>query len=151
MATQFQVTFDSAGPDKLADFWAAALSYIKQPPPEGYADWPTFLKAQGIEVDVDDASAIVDPSGVGPRVYFQKVPQPKTAKNRMHLDLNVSDIRRVGQEEGADASIRKHNVWSDWARPKSVWPTSVGSTGPSWPIPKATSSAYSKTHRPRLV
>ena len=100
MATQFQVTFDSAGPDKLADFWAAALSYIKQPPPEGYADWPTFLKAQGIEVDVDDASAIVDPSGVGPRVYFQKVPEPKTAKNRMHLDLNVSDIRRVGQEEG---------------------------------------------------
>jgi len=100
MATQFQVTFDSAGPNKLADFWAAALSYIKQPPPEGYADWPTFLKAQGIEVDVDDASAIVDPSGVGPRVYFQKVPDPKTAKNRMHLDLNVSDIRRVGQEEG---------------------------------------------------
>ena len=100
MATQFQVTFDSAGPNKLADFWAAALSYIKQPPPEGYADWPTFLKAQGIEVDVDDASAIVDPSGVGPRVYFQKVPDPKTAKNRMHLDLNVSDKRRVGHEEG---------------------------------------------------
>ncbi len=100
MAPQFQVTFDSAGPDKLADFWAAALSYIKQPPPEGYADWPTFLKAQGIEVDVDAASAIVDPSGVGPRVYFQKVPEPKTAKNRMHLDLNMSDTRRVGQEEG---------------------------------------------------
>ncbi len=100
MATQFQVTFDSAEPNKLADFWAAALSYIKQPPPEGYADWPTFLKTQGIEVDVDDASAIVDPSGARPRVFFQKVPEPKTAKNRMHLDLNVSDTRCVGQEEG---------------------------------------------------
>jgi len=100
MATQFQVTFDSAEPNKLADFWAAALSYIKQPPPEGYADWPTFLKTQGIEVDVDDASAIVDPSGVRPRFFFQKVPEPKTAKNRMHLDLNVSDTRCVGQEEG---------------------------------------------------
>ncbi len=100
MATQFQVTFDSAEPNKLADFWAAALSYIKQPPPEGYADWPTFLKTQGIEVDVDDASAIVDPSGARPRVFFQKVPEPKIAKNRMHLDLNVSDTRCVGQEEG---------------------------------------------------
>ncbi len=100
MATQFQVTFDSAEPDELAAFWAAALGYIVQPPPEGYADWPTFLKTQGIEAAIGDASAIVDPSGVGPRVFFQKVPEPKTAKNRMHLDLNVSDARRVGQEEG---------------------------------------------------
>jgi len=99
MATQFQVTFDSAEPNKLADFWAAALSYIKQPPPEGYADWPTFLKTQGIEVDVDDASAIVDPSGVRPRVFFQKVPKPKTAKNRMHLDLNGSTTSgRTGRD-----------------------------------------------------
>ncbi len=100
MTTRFQVTFDSAAPDKLATFWAAALGYIVQPPPEGYADWPTFFQAQGIDVNIGDASAIVDPSGVGPRVFFQKVPEPKMAKNRMHLDLHVSDTRRVGQQEG---------------------------------------------------
>lgn len=100
MATGFQVTFDSADPDSLAAFWAAALGYIVQPPPEGHADWPAFFKAFGVDVAIGDASAIVDPTGVGPRVFFQKVPEPKTAKNRVHLDLNVSESRRVGLEEG---------------------------------------------------
>jgi hypothetical protein len=35
------------------------------------------------------ASAIVDPEGRGPRMYFQRVPEPKTVKNRVHLDVNV--------------------------------------------------------------
>jgi len=67
MATPFQVTFDSADPEALSQFWAAALGYIVQPPPEGFADWTAFLRQR---------------------------------KNRMHLDLNVSDVRSVGVDEG---------------------------------------------------
>ncbi len=100
MVTRFQVTFDSADPDALAEFWAAALGYIVQPPPEGYASWESFLDEHGIAYTPGAMSAVVDPDGAGPRLLFQRVPEPKTAKNRMHLDLNVSDVRRVGPAEG---------------------------------------------------
>ena len=90
MATSIQVTFDCADPDRLATFWAAALGYQKQDPPEGYASWPEFLAAQGVPEDQwNSASAVIDPAGVGPRIYFQRVPEPKAVKNRVHLDVNV--------------------------------------------------------------
>ena len=90
MATAFQVTFDCADPDRLAKFWAAALGYKVQDPPPGYATWLEFLAAQGVpESEWNSASAIVDPEGKGARIFFQRVPEPKTAKNRVHLDLNV--------------------------------------------------------------
>lgn len=86
----FQVTFDAADPDRLARFWAGALGYDFQPPPEGYSDWNTFLRENGMEDRIGSASAIVDPAGTRPRIYFQRVPEAKSAKNRVHLDLNVS-------------------------------------------------------------
>jgi hypothetical protein len=90
VATAVQVTFDSADPDRLATFWATTLNYKKQDPPEGFASWEQFLSAQGIpESEWNSASAIVDPDGVGPRIFFQRVPEPKSAKNRVHLDVNV--------------------------------------------------------------
>ena len=82
--------FDCADPDRLADFWAATLHYEKQPPPAGYASWDAFLEAMHVpEAERNDASAIVDPQGRGPRIYFQKMDTPKLAKNRLHLDVNA--------------------------------------------------------------
>ncbi len=90
MATPVQITFDCEDPDRLATFWAAVLGYKKQDPPEGYTTWNEFLAAQGIpEEQWNSASAIIDPAGIGPRIYFQQVPEPKTVKNRVHLDVNV--------------------------------------------------------------
>src|SRR5919202_192617 len=90
MATSVQVVFDCADPARLAGFWAMALGYQLQDPPEGYGSWPEFLAAQGIPEDQwNSASAIVDPDGKGPRIYFQWVPEAKTVKNRVHLDLNI--------------------------------------------------------------
>ena len=100
MATSTQVTFDCADPDRLAVFWAAALGYKKQDPPEGYATWPEFLADQGVPEDQwNAASAVVDPDGVGPRIYFQRVPEPKASKNRVHLDVNVGSDRTIPPEE----------------------------------------------------
>jgi hypothetical protein len=100
MAVRFQVTFDCADPDRVATFWAAALGYEKQAPPPGYESWPAFLAAQGIPEDQwDAASAVVDPAGVGPRLFFQRVPEPKATKNRVHLDLNVGGGPGVPLEE----------------------------------------------------
>jgi hypothetical protein len=90
MATQVQVTFDCADPSVLSTFWAAALGYRLQDPPEGFATWEAFLADLGVPEDEwNSASAVVDPDGGGPRLYFQRVPEPKAAKNRVHLDLNV--------------------------------------------------------------
>lgn len=88
MATEFQVTFDAASPGALAQFWAEALGYRLDPPPAGFDTWEAFLVARGVPEDEwDRASAISDPEGQGPRVFFQRVPEGKTAKNRVHLDL----------------------------------------------------------------
>ena len=87
-----QITFDCADPGALAAFWAAALGYVLQPPPEGFETWPEALTSWGVPPeDFNKASAIVDPSGAGPRVFFQRVPEGKAGKNRLHLDVPASD------------------------------------------------------------
>jgi len=91
MTTGIQVVFDCADPDRLATFWAAALGYRLQDPPEGFTSWQDWRRGQGIPQEHwNDASAVVDPDGGRPRIYFQRVPEGKTVKNRVHLDLNVS-------------------------------------------------------------
>jgi hypothetical protein len=100
MVTRFQVTFDAADPARLAEFWAAALGYRMPDPPDGHASWQDWLRAEGVpEANWNDASAVEDPEGAGPRLYFQRVPEAKTAKNRMHLDLNVGGGHAVDLEE----------------------------------------------------
>ena len=91
MAIGVQVVFDCADPDGLAHFWARALGYKLQDPPPGYRSWEDWARDNGIpEERWNDQSAVVDPDGIGPRLYFQRVPEPKTVKNRVHLDLNIS-------------------------------------------------------------
>jgi hypothetical protein len=66
---QFQVTFDCADPQRVAQFWCEVLGYVMSPVREG--------------------AACVDPGGIGPRLYFQRVPEGKAVKNRVHLDVRV--------------------------------------------------------------
>ena len=99
MPLRFQVTFDCADPDRLARFWALALGYKLQDPPSGFATWPDFLTSIGVpESDWSSRSAIVDPDGAGSRIFFQRVPEPKASKNRVHLDVNVADHGVQGDE-----------------------------------------------------
>ncbi len=92
MANHIQITFDAANAPAQAEFWAVALGHIEQPPPEGFDSWEAFADAQNIPADQRDGfGAVVDPDGVGPRILFIKVPEAKTAKNRMHLDIAVAD------------------------------------------------------------
>jgi hypothetical protein len=99
MGTQLQIVFDCSDPKRLATFWAAALHYKLQDPPEGFPSWEAFLKAQGVpEEDWNFASAIIDPDGEGPRIYFQRMDTPKLGKNRLHIDINASR-RGTSREE----------------------------------------------------
>jgi hypothetical protein len=93
---KFQVTFDCAEPERLARFWCEVLGYVIPPPPEGFATWDDFKRSQPPEQQ-DAWFACVDPSGVGPRLYFQRVPEGKAVKNRLHLDVRVG-TGLVGEE-----------------------------------------------------
>jgi hypothetical protein len=90
MSVAFQVTFDAADPLRLGRFWAQVLGYVDQPPPDGFDTWDAFLDSIGVPANQRDSRwAVVDPDGARPRLLFQKVPEGKIAKNRMHLDVNV--------------------------------------------------------------
>jgi hypothetical protein len=85
---QVQVTFDCAEPERVARFWCEVLGYVVPPPPEGFATWDDFDRTLPPELQ-GASSACADPSGAGPRLYFQRVPEGKVAKNRLHLDVRV--------------------------------------------------------------
>jgi Glyoxalase-like domain len=78
---EVQVTFDCADPERVARFWCEVLGYVVPAPDE----------------DRGSSFSCSDPSGVGPRLYFQRVPEGKVVKNRVHLDVRVG-TGLVGEE-----------------------------------------------------
>ncbi|QKW06616.1 VOC family protein [Streptomyces sp. NA04227] len=108
--TTLQLTIDCADPRKLVTFWAEALGYVPEPPPGGHATWRAYWAEMGVpEAELppgagETPESIVDPEGRGPRVWFQQVPEPKVAKNRVHLDL------KVGGGRGVPPAVRTQRV-----------------------------------------
>jgi Glyoxalase-like domain len=99
MSRQVQVTFDAHDPRALSTFWRDVLGYVHPAPPgvdlpEGadpLAAWDGFLERLGVPADQRNGmSAIEDPDGPGPRLFFQKVPEDKVVKNRLHLDVRAA-------------------------------------------------------------
>ncbi len=73
MATNWTLGCDADDPQAIAAFWAGALGYVTEP---GYDD--------------PDGASIVDPDGAGPPIGFLRVPEGKTSKNRIHIDIRVA-------------------------------------------------------------
>jgi catechol 2,3-dioxygenase-like lactoylglutathione lyase family enzyme len=111
MSTPIQVTFDCADPDRLAHFWADLLGYQLDSPPDGFESWEAWLIEQGIpESEWNSASAITDPDGAGARIFFQRVPEQKQQKNRVHLDVNAGGPRATPADErrvAVDAAVER--------------------------------------------
>jgi len=92
MSRTVQIVIDCSDCARVGDFWAEALGYVVEPPPAGFDSWDAALDAWGVPADQRDAAyAVVDPDGAGPRLFLQKVPEGKAVKNRVHLDIRVSD------------------------------------------------------------
>jgi hypothetical protein len=103
MAYEFQVTVDCAEPHVLADWWAEALGWDVEPQDEGFI---RSMIEQGHATEAETTrhngrlvwatgAAIRHPDGLerAPRLLFQQVPEAKTGKNRVHLDLRTGDDR----------------------------------------------------------
>ncbi len=99
-----QFVFDCADPHAQADFWAAVLGYevedhgdlIAKMIEAGHATADVVMEYDGRTV-WRDAAAAKDPAGIRPRLFLQRVAEPKVAKNRMHLDLHVGEDARAAE------------------------------------------------------
>ena len=100
MTTHWTLGCDAADPHRIAAFWAAALGYVAEP---GYEE--------------PDGASIIDPEGAGPAIGFLRVPEAKTAKNRMHIDI------RVAGEPPWDMPVRENLI-----RAKVAELTAAGAT-----------------------
>src|SRR6266567_1778297 len=70
MPARFQLVIDCKDPELLARFWAAALGYVLEPPPEGFATWDDWRRDIGLpdsELGIG-ADSIIEPRGDGPRI-----------------------------------------------------------------------------------
>ncbi len=90
------ITIDCRDPERLGRFWATALGYVEAPAPVGFADWKAWYDHFDVAAEERGGpGALVDPHGHGPQLGFLPVPEPKTVKNRLHLDLKVGGGRLV--------------------------------------------------------
>lgn len=99
MAHEFQITVDCAGPHTLADWWAETLGWQVEPQDEAFI---RQMISAGHAADSDtklhngalvwkEGAAIRHPEGLrrAPRLLFQLVPEDKSVKNRLHLDVRI--------------------------------------------------------------
>lgn len=70
------ICVDCADHRRVAGFWAEVLGYTLRPPDPASAD---------------EDSVPIEPSGNGMRIWFNRVPEPKVTKNRVHIDINMPD------------------------------------------------------------
>jgi catechol 2,3-dioxygenase-like lactoylglutathione lyase family enzyme len=119
MSRQVQITFDARDPRRLSTFWRDALGYVHPGPPgvelaqgaDPLAAWDEFLARIGVpEEQRNSRSAVEDPDGPGPRLFFQQVPEDKAGKNRVHLDVRVApglagEERMAALDQEADRLI----------------------------------------------
>jgi glyoxalase superfamily protein len=89
MAAKIDLTFDCADARLLAEFWKTALGYVDEPPPAPFETREEWLAQFDLPEDDGDGAWLCDPDGVGPRLGILQVPEPKTAKNRLHIDIRV--------------------------------------------------------------
>jgi hypothetical protein len=130
MPVGFQLVIDCKDPELLARFWAAALGYVLEPPPEGFATWDDWRRDSGFpdsELGIG-ADSIVDPRGDGPRIWFRVEPDAKVVKNRLHLDVHVSGGRSV-VERLLPLAIRRERVDAEARRLTDLGATFTGALG----------------------
>jgi hypothetical protein len=119
MGVSYQLVIDCTSPESLAHFWAEALRYVIAPPPTGFDSWDDFYRSIGVpEEELGlGTDRIEDPNGEGPPIWFQVVPEKKSIKNRIHIDVNASGGR------GSPLETRRERVEAEASRLVSLGAT----------------------------
>jgi hypothetical protein len=129
MGSRFQLVIDCKDPELLARFWAAALGYVLEPPPEGFATWDDWRRDVGFadsELGLG-ADSIVDPRGDGPRIWFHALPDAKVVKNRLHVDIHAStDGPYLSSVRGVPLEVRRERVDAEAMRLTDLGATITG-------------------------
>ena len=131
MGPRIGISVDCEDPARLAKFWSVALGYVEALPPEGFASWEEYGRATGLpESTWKDEATVVDPEGIKPRLFFQRVPEKKVVKNRMHIDVNFGGPMGTPMEE------RRARVDAEVERLKDAGATvtQVVDTGEYWVV-----------------
>ena len=98
MALRVDLTFDCARAVELAQFWKLALGYVDEPPPAPFRTREEWAASFGPPGDDEGGGAwLHDPEGIGPRLVFREVPEPKVAKNRLHIVVRGGRAGSAGQ------------------------------------------------------
>jgi hypothetical protein len=134
MSRTVQIAFDCADPHRLCAFWAAVMGYrverdeafVRKMLDEGIATQEDVVEFEG-QLVWREGDACADPDGVGPRLYFQLVPEPKAVKNRVHLDVRVGDEGRAAEIERLTA-LGATPLWDGQQGPHS-WVTMADPEG----------------------
>ncbi len=134
MTTPFQIAIDADDPHRLNRFWAEAMGYeiedhhdiVRQVLDAGHVTPDETIEVDG-RLAFKTAAASRDPAGVAPRLLFQHVPESKTVKNRVHLDLHVGDERRDAEVERLTA-LGASRLWDGQQGPQR-WVTMADPEG----------------------
>jgi hypothetical protein len=127
MPVRFQLVIDCKDPDLLARFWAAALGYVLEPPPEGFATWDDWRREVGLDVGIG-VDKISDPRGEGPRIWFRMEPAAKVVKNRLHFDVHASGGVAT-TDRSVPLAVRKQRVDAEANRLADLGATITGALG----------------------
>ena len=119
MGVSYQLVIDCTSPEALARFWAEALHYVIAPPPPGFESWDDYYRSIGVpEHELGGGpDRIADPKGEGPAIWFQVVPEEKSIKNRIHIDVDASGGR------GSSLETRRERVEAEADRLVSLGAT----------------------------
>jgi hypothetical protein len=127
MTLHWKLVIDATDPHTQAGFWAEALGYLVENnsalidqlltsgavPPEitveahGHRAWRDLVAVRHPDDPYDEHSG----TGLGRRILFQRVPEPKTVKNRLHLDLHADPGNREAETarlEAIGATVVRH-------------------------------------------
>ena len=124
------MTFDCADPRALSLFWNDVLGYELPPPPPGFDSWDAFRETLPPEHCATWPRPREDPDGVGPRLFFQQVPEGKTVKNRVHLDVRAAPglqgERADGRARGGGRAAGRRSAPPGWQRHEPGPPMGAG-------------------------
>lgn len=109
MGADIDLTLDAGNVALLAAFWKTALGYVDEPPPAPFATRGEWLASFGIdeEESAGDGEWLCDPDGAGPRLSILRVPEPKTAKNRLHIDIRIPGRTPEERQQNVRAEVER--------------------------------------------